>query len=242
MSRGPFSARFYTAVGLALAVAAVAVFAVALRYGRLPAEGGPAPAPRRSESVPTGGEPEAYSATVTRRFEHAGESRTLVTRVARRGDWVRTEWTEGGRRMASIVRPDLGTLLLVDLDENVYHERPLAAPPAEEAGDALGGEEVESLVAGGAGATATRERAGTESVAGYDCVVYRSRIESPLGGVAESTVWEATDLDGLAVRSELHGADGSLATTALDEIHLDPDPLLFEPPAGARRVEGPGAP
>src|SRR3712207_8070457 len=46
------------------------------------------------------------------------------TRVARRGEWRRQEWVEGGRRLASVARPDLGLTLLVDLDRNLYVERP----------------------------------------------------------------------------------------------------------------------
>jgi hypothetical protein len=158
-------------------------------------------------------------------------------RIARLADLSRQEWAESGRRLATILRPDRGVTLVVDLDRNVYSEQSLVAASPPEA-DALTGDAIEALVAeAGSGATITRERAGEETVGGHECLVYRSRIEAPNGGVTESTVWEAKDLGGLAIRSESRGPDGAVVTTELGDVRLDPDPSLFEPPAGARRVD-----
>ena len=56
-------------------------------------------------------------------------------------------------------------------------------------------------------------------------------------GAAVATVWEARDLAGLAIRSETVDPDGARTTTELVDVRLDPDPSLFEPPAGAERVD-----
>jgi hypothetical protein len=234
------ASRTATALAIALLFAG-ALAAVAILLRSKPAA--PVEPPGKAAldaGAPSGGEPDAYSAVVTRRFERDGAERTTETRVARRSDLSRQEWTESGRHLAAIVRPDRGVALLVDLDKNVYVEQPLlgaAAPAGSDAGS-LTGDEVEALVAeAGSGTTVTRERAGEETVGGYVCTVFRSRAEAPGGGVTESTVWEAKELGGLAVRSELRGPDGALAVTELGDVRLDPDPALFEAPTGARRVD-----
>jgi hypothetical protein len=227
-----------TTVAIALLVAgALAAVAILVRYERGTPDGPPPPGSPPDASAPSGGEPDAYSATVTRRFERGGATVTTETRVARIADLSRQEWTESGRRLAAILRPDRGVELLVDLDRNVYAEHALVGPD-QPAAAALTGDDVEALAAEAAsGATVSRERAGEETVDGRACVVYRSRVEAPDGGVTESTVWEAKELGGLAIRSESRGPDGSVATTVLSDVRLDPDPSLFEPPAGARRVD-----
>jgi outer membrane lipoprotein-sorting protein len=224
-------ARAAAAFAVALVAAAGLGAALYLR-GTAPGAGDPgASSAARDASAPSGGEPEAYSATVRRR---TGGGEAVETRVARRGDLSRHEWVEDGRRFASIDRPDRGVVLVVDLDRNVYVERPAAAAPE---GTALTGDEVEALLAGTGAPSVARERAGEETVDGHPCVVYRTRIAGA-AGTSIATVWEAQDLGGLAVRSETVDPDGTKATTELVDVRLDADPSLFEPPAGARRVDG----
>lgn len=233
----PFSPRFYAIAGAGLAACAIAAVAVAFFWSspRLPWS---TASPEAEPGALLGGEPDAYSATVTRTFAGASETRTEVIRVARKGDWTRQEWNDGGRRFASIVRPDLGIVFVVDLDGNVYVEQPLAGEAA--ADGEVTGDEVERLVTAGEAVTVAREKIGAERLAGYACDVYRSRIESPLGGVSESKVWEAPDLGGLVLRSELVGPDGSRATTELTDLSLEPDPTVFEVPPTAQRVDALG--
>lgn len=236
------SSRATTAIGIAVLFAgALGGVAALLRYSpTAPVQ--PPDAQALDESAPTGGEPDAYGATVTRRFEQGDDVRTSETKLARRGDLSRMEWSESGRRFVSILRPDRGVSILVDLDKNVYAEQPIIPTNAGETG-ALTGEQVEALVAkAGSGATVARERTGEETVDGHVCIVYRSRIEAPGGGVTESTVWEAKDLGGLALRSEMRGPDGAVLVTEMRDIALDPEPSLFEPPAQARRVPNVDAP
>lgn len=224
----------------ATAVLGVAIVAVAAIGGaalfvreRGPATDAPAAASAaRDANAPSGGEPDVYIATVRRRVADGGGERVVETRVARRGDLRRHEWTEGEQRYATILRPDRGVVLLADLGKNVYLEQPLEATPAE----GLTGEQVEALVGGSGAPFATRERVGEETIDGHPCVVYRSRIEGA-AGAAVATVWEAKDLGGLAIRSETVDPDGVRTTTELVDLRPDPDPALFEPPAGASRVE-----
>jgi hypothetical protein len=183
-----------------------------------------------------GREPESYSATVVRVFERGEERLAFVTRVARAHGLERDEWTEEEHRLASIGRPDLGLTYLIDLDRNVYVEQSFTT--IQPSADDLDGEEIERLFPEpGSGAVIERVRAGNEVVDGHPCVVYRSRVETLRGATSESTVWEAEDLGGLTVRSELRGPEGSRVVTELRDIRVPADPGLFELPADARKVE-----
>lgn len=217
---------------LALAVAVLAALAAGAcsRDQQLPA---PPPDPARDEATPTGGEPASYSATVRSRTELAnGSSGARESRIARDGTRMRQEWTEDAGRRALIIRPDLGYVWLVDLDANEYVESPYGSEREPE----LEGDEIERLFpAPGAGSVVASERAGAETVAGHPCTVYASRIESLSGGVSESTVWEADDLNGLAVRSEVRSAAGRIITELAD-VTVPADPALFELPSDARPV------
>jgi hypothetical protein len=229
--------RLWAAAGTAAVAFAVGAGAGAYRLGWFSRGSAPHVGPVRDPGAPSGGEPDAYAASVVRRYEAGGSAETSETRVARRGDWARSEWSEGPRRFASIARPDLGVVWLVDLDRNVYVERRTDAPVPSETG--LTGEQVEALAAdsGGGGVTTSSERAGEETVDGHPCVVYKTRAESPLGGASESTVWEAQDLGGLAIRSETKGPDGARVTTELRDVRSDAPASLFELPPGASRAE-----
>src|SRR5215470_1249598 len=71
-----------------------------------------APASSDIEIGPAG-EPAEYSATIVCSVDD-GERRELsVTRVARSGDMLREEWTEGGEARALIWRPDIGKSFLL---------------------------------------------------------------------------------------------------------------------------------
>lgn len=191
---------------------------------------------------PAGGEPAAWSATIVRTFVADGRSTTSTTQFARSGDRTRLEWTEGDRRIALIVRPDLSVSWLVDLVANSYVETAIdangAAIPSGQA-EPLTGQQVEAAIAAGSpveGFVARRERIGEETVDGHSCLVYRSRIEALDGTASDATVWEASDFAGLAIRSEVRGAAGSLVRTELQQLQRDPDAAAFELPPGARRT------
>jgi hypothetical protein len=201
----------------------------------------PAPAPPPDPATVAGREPESYSATVVRTFERGDERTVAETRFARDGGRVREEWIEARGRLAALVRPDLDRTFLVDLDRNVYVETAMA-PPEPDA-SAVEGEAFDELFHGSVPeATVERVRGGVEDVNGYACVVVRSRIEAPSGGTSEATVWEAGDLGGLALRSEVRGPQGDRVVTELRDLRVPADPALFELPPGSRRVhalEGP---
>jgi hypothetical protein len=232
----PFAPRAYTLVAILACVAGAATVWLFRGDVRLPGSAPEAPAIR---NAPSGGGPAAYAATITRRVEGEGETATMVMRFARDGELTRDEWSENGKRYAAISRPDRGVAWLVDLDRSVYVERPLGATDEDDAedGDPLAGADVEQLVASGPAATVARRLAGNERVDGYACTVYASTIESPGGGVSEARVWEADDLEGLALRSETIGPNGARVTTNVENVDLRPDPSEFELPTGAQRVE-----
>ena len=234
MTREAFTPRLYAGAGAILAACAVAAVVATFYWGHAPGAEEPVPGERRAVDTPRGGEPDVYAAIVTRRVEGLGDARVETSRVARNGDLTRDEWSENDRRFASIVRPDLGVAWLVDLDSGTYVERPLGEAVAD-GETSLAGEQVEALVGAAPLASVTRERAGTEQVAGYACTVYRSRVEAADGAVAVATVWEAADLGGLALRTELRDASGATVTTELSDLDLQPDPALFDLPSGARQ-------
>ena len=193
-------------------------------------------------AAPAGGEPVAWSATIVRTFVTDGRTTTSTTRFARSGDRTRLEWTEGDRRMALIVRPDLSVSWLVDLVANSYVETAIdangAAIPSGEP-EPLTAQQVEAAVAAGSpvdGFAVRRERIGEETVDGHPCLVYRSRIEALDGTASEATVWEASDFAGIAIRSEVRGATESLVRTELQQLQRDPDARAFELTPGARRT------
>jgi len=192
-------------------------------------------------AAPAGGEPDAWSATVVRTFEVNGAALPSVTQFARLGDRTRTEWTEGDRRFVLVVRPDLGLSWTIDLSEGSYIETqigPNGGPVETEDSDPLTAQQVEAAVAAGLpadGFVARRERIGEESVDGHKCVVYRSRLEALGDATSEATVWEASDFAGLAIRSEIRSGSGQVVRTQLQQLQRDPDPSLFELPAGVRR-------
>jgi hypothetical protein len=196
----------------------------------------PSPAPPPVPATLAGREPDSYSATVVRSFERDGEKTVSETRIARDGGMRRDEWLEDGRRLAALVRPDLGMSYLVDLDRNVYVETPLA--PSQSELPELDGDAIEELFQGTTPeATVERTHAGTEIVEGRSCEVIRSRIEAESGGVSEGTVWEASELGGLVIRSEVRGPFGDLVVTELRDIRVPADPSLFEIPPAAKRVD-----
>ncbi|MGB5037660.1 MAG: hypothetical protein WBQ66_13695, partial [Blastocatellia bacterium] len=163
------------------------------------------------------------------------------TQFARLGDRTRTEWTEGDRRFVLVVRPDLGLSWTIDLSEGSYIETqvgPNGGPVDTEDSDPLTAQQVEAAVAAGLpadGFVARRERIGEESVDGHKCVVYRSRLGALGAATSEATVWEASDFAGLAIRSEIRSGSGQVVRTQLQQLQRDPDPSLFELPAGVRR-------
>lgn len=142
--------------------------------------------------------------------------------------------------MVLIVRPDLAVSWLIDASANTYVETAIdanGAPMTSAEAEPLSGEQVEAAVAAGSpvdGFVTRRDRIGEQSVDGHDCIVYRSRLGSLDGTASEATVWEASDFAGLAIRSEVRSASGSVVRTELRQLQRDPDAGAFELPPGAR--------
>lgn len=193
-------------------------------------------------AAPAGGEPPSWSATIVRTFETAGHSTVSTSHFARDGERSRLEWTEGERRFALIIRPDLGLQWLVDLSANSYSESAIGATGT--AANATGAEpltadQIEAAVSAGApadGFVGRRERIGEATVEGHACVVYRSRLESLDGTASEASVWEAKDFAGLAIRSEVRSTSGNVVRTEIQGLSPNPQPGAFELPPGARKT------
>src|SRR5437868_2308623 len=84
-----------------------------------------------SAAIIAAGEPEVYSATLTRLAIDGEVREASASSMARRGDWRREQWVEQGSARAVILRPDLGKGYLLDLNIHLYVEFDFAASPAE---------------------------------------------------------------------------------------------------------------
>jgi len=224
-------------MSLSRLVVAVGLVAVALAGACSNRRASDAQPPVTVESgSPSGREPDSYSAISVRTLESGTERSSVEMRIARDAGRTRQEWTEGDRRFLALVRPDLERAFVVDLDKGVYVEQSLT--PAPEEGSTLDGDAVEKLFhEGDPGASVERARSGTATIDGHTCQVFRSQITLPGGTTSEAFVWEADDLGGLAIRSEMREASGVRLVTELRDIRVPADPSLFELPAGARLVE-----
>jgi hypothetical protein len=65
---------------------------------------------------------------------------------------------------------------------------------------------------------------------------YKFTRTSPSGHLAEVIQWEATDLHGFAIKTEVRNGKDSVTTTYYKNINTNkPDPGLFVPPADYKR-------
>ncbi len=80
-----------------------------------------------------------------------------------------------------------------------------------------------------------KKEAGRETVDGHPCVKQRVTYTDAAGNITQWTLWEAADMDGFPVQTEVAAGD-SVITTLYKSISLArPAASLFEPPADFKR-------
>jgi len=196
------------------------------------------------------GEPDIYSATVTR-LAMDGEAReTTSGSVARRGDWRRQQWTEAGAARALILRPDLGKGYLLDLDHRLYVEfdsgttpptaavRDAAPSTSVNAPPAISLEEVERALSDAPAPVQLNLRVlGDETIEDHPCQVIEERATFADGRVEVTRSRRARDLAGLPLLIEVESPNGARLTTERRDVRLDVAIDDFAVPAGFRKVD-----
>jgi hypothetical protein len=201
------------------------------------------------------GEPEAYSATVTRTAVDGEARDETVSRVARRGDWRREQWSEAGGERALIWRPDLGKRYLLDLNNRLYIEFAFAAGPV---GKAPPDAAHNPAVQGGETTTPTVIDAGDidrvlsdapamiqvevrvladQTLQDHPCQVIEERATLANGRLEVTRSRRARDLAGLPLLIEVESASGARLTIERRDLRLDPSNDDFAVPSGFRKVD-----
>jgi len=122
----------------------------------------------------------------------------------------------GMARLITIIRPDKNLTVTIFPDQKAY----LSAPLPE-----------------GEGATAkqpkiTKTPLGKETLDGHPCVKYKVVITDDKGHTLEPTTWEATDMKDFPIQIQTT-EDDSVSIVHFKQVQFSqPDPKLFEPPAG----------
>jgi hypothetical protein len=210
-----------------------------------------------SAAIIVAGEPDVYSATVTRLAVDGEVRETAASSVARRGDWRREQWSEAGGVRAVILRPDLGKGYLLDLNNRLYVEFDFAAsqgasvPPTDTAREAIAtpGSENQTPAAINAGEVdralsdapapvqvETRVLA-DQTLQDHTCQVIEERATFADGRVEITRSRRARDLAGLPLLIEVESASGARLTIERRDIRLDVTPDDFAVPAGFRKVD-----
>ena len=206
------------------------------------------PASNRPEpEIP--GEPQTYSAVVSRSFDDGARREGTVSLFARLGEKVREQWTQDGETLVSLWRPDLGKVYLLSLERRIYVESELNGDWKPE---------VQSAITGGAGTPRldpdefdrafdyedASERVETEelpeeTVDGRSCRVVRQRSVFANGLIETIKTYRAPDLEGMAIRVESETEDGTARIKVLTErrdVRTDVTADQFEIPAGFKPV------
>ncbi|HJQ70413.1 MAG TPA: hypothetical protein VKA70_15655 [Blastocatellia bacterium] len=195
----------------------------------------------RSQEIIIAGEPDEYSATVTRTVEDQTGRRVFVTRVARRGDMFREEWSEQGESRALIHRPDLGKSFLLFPDSRTYTESEpdQSQAGAKEAAGELDPDQIERLFDDAAQPPRVDARAlPDQTVEGYSCAVTEELATLEDGRAEVTRLFRARDLSGLALRVEVE-SDALKIITERRDIQTRVPAELFNVPEGFRKVARP---
>lgn len=200
------------------------------------------------------GEPEVYSATVTRTVGDGQARDETASLVARRGDWRREQWDEAAGARALVWRPDLGKGYLLDLSNRLYVEfafaaspasgpppvthESIAAPAATEAPAAIDAGEVDRALNDAPAPVQTETRVlADQTVQGHPCQVIEERATRADGRVEITRSRRARDLAGLPLLVEVESANGARVTIERRDIRLDVSEDDFAVPPGFRKVE-----
>lgn len=125
----------------------------------------------------------------------------------------------GMGKMVTITRPDIKVIYMVMPEMNAYAE--MAIPDAS-AGDP-------------ASVKVDRKSLGNEKVDSYNCEKMLNTATTKDGKKTEVTTWEAKELGGLPVKSEVETPQGKITMLFKDVKKETPAASLFEPPAGATK-------
>jgi hypothetical protein len=213
------------------------------------------PAETGAAMIPAG-EPEVYSATVTRLAVDGAARASLASLVERRGDWRREQWSGALGERAVILRPDLGKGYMLDLNNRLYVEFDYAAslaggPPRDagralsdapgSAGDAtaaINADEVDRALSDAPAPVQVETRVlADQTVQGHVCQVIEERVTMAEGRIEVTRSRRARDLAGLPLLIEVESASGARVTIERRDIRLDAAPDDFAIPAGFRKVD-----
>ena len=79
---------------------------------------------------------------------------------------------------------------------------------------------------------------GSEVIDKHPTDKFKVRITFKDGRVDEGYIWNAKDLDGLTIRSEVENKDSKVTTEVRNIREKTPDPAMFEIPAGYTEARG----
>jgi hypothetical protein len=203
--------------------------------------------PDAEPKVPVAGEPNRYSATVIRTVDDGTKRDVSVIREFRSGEMRREEWTEQGRHLALIWRPDLGRAFLLDLDARTYFETRSNAGERDGflASRALAEsnqfEAIERVFDEAPSPEQIETRAlPDELIDGHPCSVSEQRSRFPDEHTEISRTFCARDLAGLALRVEAGPEPGTVKViTERRDVRTDVADDTFTVPADYRRSERP---
>jgi outer membrane lipoprotein-sorting protein len=121
----------------------------------------------------------------------------------------------------TIARADKGVVYIVYPGKKAYWE--MAKPAADAAEDSK--------------IKIDKKEIGRESIDGHPCVKQLVTYSSGGGDATRWTMWEASDLDGFPVQTQIE-TGSAVVVSRFKNIKLGkPDASLFEPPAGFKRYE-----
>lgn len=202
------------------------------------------------------GEPEVYSATVTRLAVDGAARESLASLVERRGDWRREQWTDALGERAVILRPDVGKGYMVDLNNRLYVEFDYGAsltgsPPmaaariavasagsAADATAAIDADEVDrALSTAPVPVLVETQVLADQTLQDHVCQVIEERATMADGRIEVTRSRRARDLAGLPLLIEVESASGARVTIERRDIRLDAAPDDFAVPAGFRKVD-----
>jgi hypothetical protein len=123
-------------------------------------------------------------------------------------------------KVATIVRPDRKSMLLIYPSVQGYAETPMSRDEAASLGRKF---------------KITKTRLGSETISGYSCEKNKVVISADNGETHEATVWYATTLQDFPVRMQMDQAQMTVVLQYRDIKLAEPDAGRFEPPAGFTR-------
>ena len=212
-------------------------------------------------------EPFEYTAEVVHTVEVDGQTNVTVSRIARSGALFREEWTQGGEKLATILRPDIGKSFFLWISRKEYSEVQLgdaAAATSEFSGvetdqngssstpvQRMNSKSIEDqdlprsrgAFEGVVSPTSTEtRRLADETIDGHPCSVWEETLIFSIGHTEVTRVYRAADLRGLAVRlqNETTGQAGTTrVTTGRRNISTEVSADEFVVPVGYRKTANP---